>query len=74
LYNSELIKHYYQQSKKVVKEQIQKEDPTPKSSPLPSSQQKICKENIWSRPDGRPTARSKTAKLTKSNITHAKVV
>jgi hypothetical protein len=33
LYDTELLKHYYQPSKKVIKEH-EKEAPTPKSSPL----------------------------------------
>ena len=58
LYNTELLKHYYQPSKKV--EEPEKEAPTPKTRLLPPANKKYVKKVYEGRPDGGPTTRSKT--------------
>jgi hypothetical protein len=78
LYNSELIKDYYQPSKKVITKQEsknnQKEDPTPKSSPLPLGNIKFVNKTYEGRQDGGTTTRSKADKFISPNITYVKVV
>jgi hypothetical protein len=59
LYNTELLKHYYQPSKKDVKGP-EKESPTPKTSSLPPANRNYVKKVYEGRPDGGPTTRSKT--------------
>jgi hypothetical protein len=53
---------------------IQKEDPTPKSSPLPPANRKYVKKTYGGRPDGGPTTRSKAVKLISLLNTYAEVV
>ena len=71
LYNTQLIKHYYQN----CNEQKKKDTPPQtevKNGPLPPAKKKKVYEK---RPDGGPTTRSKTAaKLISEDVTYAEIV
>jgi len=82
LYNTELLKHYYQPQNKEVKKHKdtlqEKEAIAPKTSPLPPTNRKYIKKVYEGRPDGGPTTRSKakTANLISppAKVVHEKLI